>query len=132
MPYTEYLDLEQLNDISGFDVEFEKEIFELYEQQFKEKYDLLEEALQRQDKTKSVFYSHDIKGSSANIGAVKVQAIAAQIELATKDEKLSDAVKLLPELSSQFKLLIKAIKEYIDGKNEEQLLQQQEEELNEE
>jgi len=123
MPYTDHLNLEQLNEISGFDLIFEKEIFDLYEQQFHEKYELLEKALKIEDKTNSVLYSHDIKGSSANIGAFHMQAISAKMEHFSKEENFAAAAQLLPDLTSEFKLLIKAMNEYMTEKTEE--LQQQ-------
>jgi two-component system sensor histidine kinase/response regulator len=49
--------------------------------------------------------AHSLKGASANVGAVTLQKIALQVELAGKDNDLSKASSLISELDNQFKVL---------------------------
>ena len=49
--------------------------------------------------------AHSLKGASANIGAMALEEIALQVELAGKDNDLIKASSLISELDNQFKIL---------------------------
>mmetsp|Transcript_18644 Transcript_18644/g.26129 ORF Transcript_18644/g.26129 Transcript_18644/m.26129 type:complete len:199 (+) Transcript_18644:148-744(+) len=103
----------RLNDVSEGDKSFEKELIDIYKQTCDEKLPQLEEALQKEDEKNSVLYSHDIKGSSANIGAECIRRVAEKIEKLSRDFKYTEASALIPELRQEFELTYIVFGEYL-------------------
>lgn len=61
-------------------------------------------AIQAQDYTEVQLHSHSIKGSAANLGAVKLSRVAAAIEeYARKQQNFNQLDDLLLELDSEFR-----------------------------
>lgn len=108
----------RLNDVSEGDKSFEKELIDIYKQTCDEKLPQLEEALQKEDEKNSVLYSHDIKGSSANIGAECIRRVAEKIEKLSRDFKYTEALELIPELRQEFELTYIVFGEYLQDLEE--------------
>lgn len=72
----ENLKLNQLQDVTGGDIDFQKELVDLYANEFESSLSKLEGAARAKDQPNSVLYAHDIKGSSANVGAEGVRVVA--------------------------------------------------------
>jgi len=70
----------------------------------------LRERIENSDAEKISWYSHKVKGSSANIGAMALSNIAAKMDEASKDGRLDEVTTLLPELEKQYDLLVKELK----------------------
>ncbi len=56
--------------------------------------------------------AHNIKGSAANVNGHKFRAVAAEIENAYSSGAWREAENLLPELKRQFKILVRAMREF--------------------
>jgi len=91
--------LRQLNP--GDNDEFLREIVGIYLEDTPRRIAELEESLQSGDQPKFTRAAHSVKGSSANVGAMAVRAIAEQIEHKSK-QSLPEAAAMLPALQSEF------------------------------
>jgi len=83
----------------------EAELFEFYRANNDTKLPQLEQSLKNKKSEDSILISHDIKGSSANIGAEVVKEISEKMELHCRKGEYSEAAKYLPELKAELKEL---------------------------
>ncbi len=67
----------------------------------------LQEAIDKVDAPSLQRQAHTLKGASANVGALALQEIASQIEIAGESANLDMASSLIPELDKQFEMLKK-------------------------
>ncbi|MEE8321973.1 MAG: response regulator, partial [Gammaproteobacteria bacterium] len=67
----------------------------------------LREAFDNDDAEAVQSQAHTLKGSSANVGAVALQQIAYQIEVASENGNLDKARTLIPKMDKQFEILEK-------------------------
>jgi len=109
------LNKKRLQDISEGDKAFEKELIDLYKETCTEKLPLLQVALENNDYDNSVLYSHDIKGSSSNIGAEAVRRISERMESLCRNREYREAYSLMPELSQELAATYTAFDLYISG-----------------
>jgi len=107
-------DPHQLNDVTDGEKDFQKELVDLYNSTTKERLPMLEKALKDHDKDKSILYSHDIKGASANIGALGVQRVSEKLEKLSRDLKYEEAEDLLPTLTEKLKEIEIILQEHLD------------------
>lgn len=112
-PYMPHLKLEQLHDVSGEDIEFEEQLFDIFKEQFEISRGKLEAALKASDKTNIVLYSHDIKGAARNIGAEEVGRVAKEMEENARAAAFKEVSDALPALNDAFKKLIELFEEYL-------------------
>ncbi len=107
-------DMEPVKDIfdkAGFldrlmgDEDLANEIFAEFLEDVPRKFTALKEALGKGDAHSVQIEAHTLKGASANVGALALQDIAYQIELAGKEEDMSKAGSFIPELDEQFGVL---------------------------
>jgi PAS domain S-box-containing protein len=70
----------------------------------------LRTSIEGSDAEKVSWYAHKIKGSSANIGAMSLSNIAAEMDQASRDDRLDEVVLMLPELEKQYDLLVQELK----------------------
>jgi len=103
-----------LKEVSEGDKEFEQELIDLYKETCEEKLPLLETALKKLDSENSILYSHDIKGSSANIGANVVRQISEKMELFSRKGEYKEAHKLYPELKEELQKTYEVLAKYIE------------------
>jgi len=71
----------------------------------------LKQALEMRDNAKVRNLAHSLKGATGNIGAKSMQSLAAQIEIAGREAKLTGAEGLIASLSEQFEELKAILKE---------------------
>jgi HPt (histidine-containing phosphotransfer) domain-containing protein len=75
-----HLDLEHLQQMSEGCREFEQELLELFLEDSRHHLQVLQQAIAASNSPQIYQTAHHLKGSGANVGASKVQAIAAMIE----------------------------------------------------
>jgi len=102
-------DPHHIQEIGGGDREFVKEMLQLFQQESDEKLPILLQSLSNGDEKNSVLYSHDTKGSSATIGALRVRAVAEKMEFLSKEKKFQEALGYFDQLKEE---LIAVYKEF--------------------
>lgn len=85
------------------DIEIAKEILECYIEDTPGTISQLEEAIEIKNLKKCREKAHEIKGSSASVGAVEMQAIAANIQQESEANSLENVTKLTESLIKVFK-----------------------------
>jgi HPt (histidine-containing phosphotransfer) domain-containing protein len=75
-----HLDLEHLRQISEGCPEFEQELLQIFLEDSRQHLDVLRQAIAQSNLPQIKRTTHHLKGSSANVGAKRVGAIAMQIE----------------------------------------------------
>jgi HPt (histidine-containing phosphotransfer) domain-containing protein len=115
MPDTQTLDpaaIESLRSLSpDTDGSFLRELVEIYLQDTPLRLTELETALVRGDAPALMRAAHTIKGSSSNFGATRFAQLAQEIERLAKAANCPAAAPLLPELKSEYALVVQALKE---------------------
>ena len=84
------------------DEELMLQIIQAFLQSKEEAIAKLQQAISEQDGTKIRNRAHSIKGSAANVGGVRLQDIAMQIEMCGASGDYDGATKLMPELVKRF------------------------------
>lgn len=107
------INLKRLQDIAEGDKDFERELIELYKEACTEKLPFLEEALEAGHPENSILYSHDIKGSSSNIGAEGVRRISERMEILTRAHRFKEAFDMIPELKLELNATYIAFDQYL-------------------
>jgi HPt (histidine-containing phosphotransfer) domain-containing protein len=75
-----HLDLEHLHQMSEGCREFEQELLELFLEDIRHHVQVLQQAIAQANQPQIYQTAHHLKGSGANVGASRVQAIAATLE----------------------------------------------------
>jgi HPt (histidine-containing phosphotransfer) domain-containing protein len=99
--FRERVQFDRLREVSDDDKSFAQELVVMYKQSSEENLPKLRKALIEQNKEDSVLYSHDIKGSSANLGAESAKKVSEKIEMFCRDENYAEALNLLPRLEKE-------------------------------
>jgi HPt (histidine-containing phosphotransfer) domain-containing protein len=97
------IDLEQLNQISEGDIEFEIEVLQVYVEDILQRIEKLRGAIANKDSTLTMREAHHIKGASSNVGALQMQSLATKIENLHQDEELPFAIEILDEMLEKMK-----------------------------
>ena len=87
------------------DEDLAKEIIEDFLKQIPENLLAVKNALNKKDLQLIKREGHTIKGASGNVGALKLQEIAGQIEIAGEEKDLDKAGSLVQELDIQLEIL---------------------------
>lgn len=103
------IDWEHLHHISDGSVEFELELLQLFTQDSYSQLKLLKEAIAILDFRAIEEASHHIKGASANVGAIRMQAAAAELEQQARQKQLDAPDQLLIELERSLNQIQTAI-----------------------
>ncbi|MFM7601079.1 MAG: Hpt domain-containing protein [Pseudanabaena sp.] len=74
------VNLEQLSQISEGDIEFEIEVLQVYVEDVSQRIEKIRDAITKDDWSKIMSEAHHLKGSSANVGALRIQTLAGQLE----------------------------------------------------
>jgi HPt (histidine-containing phosphotransfer) domain-containing protein len=103
-------DLEALNARTMDDRDVRKLVLETFLETMPDEIEALAEAIDRQDLSDLIQRAHTIKGSSSNIGAMRLSAIAAQMERiargASSYEQVSADIEIrFDGLRQEFELL---------------------------
>ena len=91
-------DQEQLEQLSGGDRAFQKELLQLFVADTDNSLSQLATAISTENPSAVQALAHYIKGASANIGAVGMSRTAAQLERLAKTENLKPAPTSLRQL----------------------------------
>jgi CheY-like chemotaxis protein/HPt (histidine-containing phosphotransfer) domain-containing protein len=110
---TPAIDLKRLRDLSGGDVEFERDILMLLLSDTDERIAELESALRDQDALLVRRIAHTIKGASANAGAKKLGKIAYEIEKIGAHGGLDQAPDTLTHLKSELERVRSYLQDYL-------------------
>ncbi len=74
------VDLEYLHQLSEGDTEFERTILQIFVENTQEQLQIVRTALANRDLVTIQYRIHEIKGASANVGAVAIELLATQLE----------------------------------------------------
>ena len=96
------------------DEDLAKEIIDDYLKQIPLNFNAVKEALNKQDVLLIKREAHMIKGASGNVGALALQKIAEQIEIASEEKDLIRAGYFVSKLDEQYEIL----KKHIDSTQE--------------
>ena len=91
------------------DEDLAKEIIDDYLKQIPFNFNAVKEALNKQDVLLIKREAHMIKGASGNVGALALQKIAEQIEIASEEKDLIRAGYFVSKLDEQYEILKKHI-----------------------
>jgi two-component system sensor histidine kinase/response regulator len=91
------------------DEDLAKEIIDDFLKQIPFNFNAVKEALKKQDVLLIKKEAHLIKGSSGNVGALALQKIAEQIEIAGEEKNFVRAGLFVSKLDEQYKILKKHI-----------------------
>ena len=105
------LDLADLEERFGKDQEFCREIIDLFIHGMPKRLLDLSEAIAQGNEDQTHRHAHTIKGSAANIAAVRVSETARRIEAAAMEGKMDEAADLFPALTCEYE----ALKENLPG-----------------
>ena len=107
------VNLSRLTTDFGDDRKFLEEIYTIYMKEGSERTDLLREAIEKGDFFACSEYGHAMKGASANVGAIGVEAVASQIEAISKNSDLESVKNLFGQLEQEFAKAKAFLTEYI-------------------
>ncbi len=103
------IDLEQLNQISEGDIEFEIEVLQAYAEDIHQRIDLVSEAIANNDHGQIMRLTHHIKGSSSNVGAWQMEALAVQLEKLAQSQNLANTSEIIDNMIRE----IQSIEQFI-------------------
>lgn len=106
------IDFTRIQETSDGDMEFEAELIEMYLEDAQMHVDNIGAQVSSGDGAQLKTTAHTLKGSSANIGAVGMQEVAAALEKCTNDD-LSGGEDLYARLTSVFADTRKAFEAYV-------------------
>ena len=93
------------------DQDVRKHIISIFLTDMPEQFSHLKEDLDKEELQEVMGYAHKIKGASANISAIALSNIAAEVEKAAKSGNMEDVISMLPEFEKQYELLVDVLKE---------------------
>lgn len=96
------IDLTSALERTGGEMDFLKELLDMYIKGFKEKYTEIKDAIKLKDAGQVQELSHSLKGSSASLGLTPLQKTLFQLETAGRERDLSIAEKNIELLLIQF------------------------------
>ena len=108
---TRAFDKSELLERVGGDAEICAEILKVFIDDIPVRIQEMEDALQRQDYETLKRGAHTIKGSSGNVGALKLQEAAYQLETSAAAGEMASAREKLDAIITEFKKVYKAIGE---------------------
>lgn len=93
-----------LERIAG-DISFLKELLNLYFEDFSEKYERLQRAIEQKNFELIRELGHSLKGSSANLSLTLLQETSSHLEVAGRERNVEKAREALALLEQEFKRL---------------------------
>lgn len=98
MPASSDFDWQQLNQLAGEDPDFETELLAIFLADAEASLSRIEGAIATQNSQSIADTAHSLRGSSANVGARALAAVARQLEQAASQGRLTGARSLLQQL----------------------------------
>lgn len=108
-----HFDKTRLTEVSEGEYVFEKELIDIFIEVCAEKLPQLEEALREGKHDESVHHSHDLKGSSSNIGAEVLRRISEKMEALCRESNYAEALTYYPQLQKEFENTRKVMEDYL-------------------
>lgn len=99
--------LDRLYEWGG--TELRSKMIELFFENGQERMDGLRDGLEAGDLELAERSAHSLKSSAANLGALKVRALASEIEELLENGRRDDAAGLVPELAERFAETLQAL-----------------------
>jgi histidine phosphotransfer protein HptB len=106
------VNLEQLNQISEGDVEFEIEVLQVYVEDVTQRLNKIRDELVSNKWSQIMGQAHHLKGSSSNVGAYQIQILALQLEELNHSQDSEKALEIIDEMF----LKLKAVELFISEK----------------
>jgi histidine phosphotransfer protein HptB len=97
------INLEQLNQISEGDVEFEIEVLQVYVEDISQRLDKIRDQIVSNDWSQIMGQAHHLKGSSSNVGAFQVHLLALQLEELNSDQNSGKALEIIADMFLKLK-----------------------------
>jgi len=94
-------DMDYALEITDGDIEFLKELVEIFTSGYPEKLAFIARAIKEKDFKTIGETAHSLKGSSGNLGLTRVYELSSEIERLAKEEKIEDVEKLYGELGKE-------------------------------
>lgn len=107
------VNLDRVQETSGGDVEFEKELFAIYLDDTEQRLAELRSNIAAGDADTAKRVAHTVKGSSANVGAEQVRAAAARLEQQIAHGGLAETSGAVNELDAAFRTAREYINQYL-------------------
>jgi histidine phosphotransfer protein HptB len=111
-PSNSPINLEQLNQISEGDVEFEIEVLQVYVEDISQRLNKIRDQIVSNNWSQIMGEAHHLKGSSSNVGAFQVQILALQLEELNHSQDSARALDIIDEMF----LKLKAVELFITEK----------------
>jgi len=106
------VDVSRLQQSFADDLEFIIEMYQIYVEDAHKRLDSLDDALAKSDYKGIVDASHALKGSSANIGAERMSALASRLEQIDAAKDMKAAEELARELDAEFEAVEAFVQDY--------------------
>jgi HPt (histidine-containing phosphotransfer) domain-containing protein len=103
------IDMERINDATDGDTEFLRELVACYLDDAALKLRELNQAIESSDPLVLGRTAHQLKGSSANMGAIAVSEIAKELESIGRANKVAGAKALIKGLEAEFALVVREL-----------------------
>lgn len=110
---SDVVDISRIRETSDGDTEFEMELIEMYLDDAQSHVDRLAAAVEAGDIAGIKQGAHTLKGSSANIGAVRMQDASLELEKCGRDGDAAAAVGLVAPLREAFAVTRTYFEDYL-------------------
>jgi HPt (histidine-containing phosphotransfer) domain-containing protein len=100
------IDLDRINDAADGDTDFLRELVAVYLDDASAKLRELNQAIERRDSIQLGRMAHQLKGSSANMGAIGVSKIAKELETLGRANNVAGAKDLVRGLEAELALVV--------------------------
>jgi HPt (histidine-containing phosphotransfer) domain-containing protein len=107
------IDTEYLSEISGGDLEFEKELIQAFIDAAPDLITSCIDAVQANDLPKVVYASHTLKGSSRSIGALQFALVAEAVEKAAREGDIESCRQTAPDIELYFKKFVEVGEQFL-------------------
>lgn len=99
------IDMDRLEEITAGDEELRQELIEMFLADTEERFAAIESAIADEDSQVLNRTAHSIKGSSANMGASTLQALAFALESLGSENRFDEAPGLVADLKNEFEVV---------------------------
>lgn len=93
--------LERLREVSGEDIDFQKELVDLFLDELDKHFNTMKSSLERKDLSTLRKEAHAIKGASGNIGAVRLHDLSEEIQNKAEQGLLPECIELFNRFTEE-------------------------------
>jgi len=109
------VDFSRIRETSEGDLEFERDLFQVFLEDCAERIERLAQAMAHGDGDGVRLEAHTVKGAGGNVGTTSLHEIAARLERCAGDSLAESGPALLAELEAEFARAKRAILTYLDA-----------------